>query len=152
MSENTRKNAVAKQTKKDRYTAVLLSQIAGLIIVLLVFNFFIKKEENAYNRLIASINHELFTVRDIAETVRDYFSAENAWKVSGSNIVAADDEDTESADNGSDEMLTGTGGDDLKVYEAEENTSFAPINQLLLPWHLLKTADILHISDIVSIP
>lgn len=122
MSENIRKNNAEAKTKKDRYTAVLLSQIAGLIIVMIVFNVFIKKDESACSQLMSLINQEIFTVRDIAEAVRNYFTDENEWLVSGSRVVI----NSEETQNTEDE-LTGSGGEDLKLYEAEKNTSFAPI-------------------------
>ena len=122
MKESTRKNNPEIKAKKDRYSAVLLSQIAALIIVLLTFNIFIKKDETAYRQMMSYLNQELFTLSDIAEAVKGYFSSENAWKVSGSNVIV-----TENSASDNDETLTGTGGDDLELYEAVENTSFAPI-------------------------
>ncbi len=131
MNENTRKKDNDNKTKKDRYTAVLISQIAGLIILMLTFNLFIKKDESAYNRLMSYIGEELFTVRDIAETFKDYFLSENSWAVSGDNVTLSVPESQETTEETieetTEEILTGTGGDDLKLYEAADNTSFAPI-------------------------
>ena len=121
MKENKAKKCTDNKAKKDRYTAVLFSQIAGLIIVTLTFNFFIKRDDSAYRQMMSYLTQELFTLTDIAETVKNYFSSENAWKVSGSNVVV--DENSKAGR----ETLTGVGGDDLKLYEAAENTSFAPI-------------------------
>lgn len=127
MNESPRKNSGDKTAKKDRYTAVLISQIAGLIIVLLAFNLFIKKDEGAYARLKNYIGNELFSVRDIAETVKDYFSRNNVWVVSGDNVIVSDADTDNSADEAQTELFQGAGGEDLTLYEAARNTSFAPI-------------------------
>ena len=66
---------------------MLISQIAGLIIVMLVFNLSVKRDESAYKLLLSYLNQELFTVRDIAETVKNYFSSDNSWAVSGDNVT-----------------------------------------------------------------
>ncbi len=131
MNENVRKKDVGNKTKIDRYTAVLISQIAGLVIIMLVFNLSVKKDESAYKMLLSYLNQELFTVRDIAETFKGYFSSENSWAVSGDNVTLYKPESQETSEETTEktteDILTGTGGDDLKLYEAADNTSFAPI-------------------------
>ena len=130
MNENARNKGNDNKPKKDRYTAVLISQVAGLIIIMLVFNLFIKKDENACSQLLSYLNQELFTISDIAETIKDYFSTNNIWAVSGSNVTVISDEaassDTETTTNAY-ETTEAMGGVDLKLYQAAENTSFSPI-------------------------
>ncbi len=139
MNETSRRNITEiKEKKKDRYTAVLISQIISIVILLLTFNFMVKPNENAYAQLKALLNEELFTIGDIAQTVKVYFEGENTWAVSGDNVTIIDDTDlhsaeeattseTETSEAETTENLTGTGGEDLELYEAAENTSFGPI-------------------------
>ena len=77
MNENTRKNAEIKSKTKDRYTAVLVSQIIALIIMLLTFNLAVKNSDKVYADFQSLLKQELFTVSDIIETVKDYFSGNN---------------------------------------------------------------------------
>ncbi len=139
MNEALRKNSPQpKEKKKDMYTAVLISQIVSAIILLLTFNFAVKHNSEAYTQLMEILGRELFTVGDIAESVKSYFSAENTWAVSGDNVTVADDtaaysaEKTAASENEGTEIettenFTGAGGEDLELYEAAANTSFAPI-------------------------
>ncbi len=138
MNETQRKlSPRPKEKKKDRYTAVLLSQIISAVILLLIFNFTVKSNTESYTLLKEILAREIFTVGDIVESVKNYFTAENTWAVSGDNLTVIDDtaahptgettahsKETEFAIT---ENLTGTGGDDLEIYEAAANTSFAPV-------------------------
>ena len=138
MNESVRKTSDSKSKTKDRYTAVLISQIVSVIILLLTFNFFIKPNEAAYSNLKEFLSLELFTMDDIAETLKSYFGNENAWSVSGDNVTVisttqeVSDEDiteaeAEIAETETSVNPTPMGGEDLEVYEAADNTSFAPI-------------------------
>ena len=138
MNESARKTADSKSKTKDRYTAVLISQIVSVIILLLMFNFFIKSNEAAYSNLKEFLSLELFTMDDIAETLKSYFGNENAWSVSGDNVtvistteeVSAEDlteVEAEIAETETSVNPTPMGGEDLEAYEAAANTSFAPI-------------------------
>jgi murein DD-endopeptidase MepM/ murein hydrolase activator NlpD len=123
MNENTRKNSETKAKQKDRYTIVLASQIIALIIMMLTFNLFVRSNDKAYADFKSLLNRELFTVGDIIETVKDYFSLADIWAVSGSNVTMVSG--TSSA---SEEVISdAAGGEDLNIYQATENTSFAPV-------------------------
>ena len=127
MNETTRRNKQTAPTrKKDMYTAVLISQIFSLIILLLTFHLTIKPNETALGNLKSLLNEELFTMSDISETLKQYLTAENTWAVSGDNVTIID-ESQAYPDEQTTEALTGQGGDDIEVYEAAANTSFSPI-------------------------
>ena len=121
-----RNNQTAKIPKKDRYTAVLISQIFALIILLLTYHFTVRPNETAKSYLDSMLTQELFTMSDISETLKNYFTSGNIWAVSGDNVTIVDESQAYPADEVS-ESLTGQGGDDIEVYEAATNTSFAPL-------------------------
>ncbi len=142
MNEKTLKKATAKDKKKDKYSAVLISQIIGIIILILTFSLTVKNKESAYSQLKDLLSKELFTMGDIVSTVKEYLSADNSWAVFGDNVsfVYKDDEDlaTEESTSASateekttedtaGTTLTGSGGEDLEIYKAADNTSFSPI-------------------------
>ncbi len=130
MNESTRKNTDSKSKSKDRYTAVLVCQILALIIMVLTFNLFVKGDDKSYSQLQSLLKQELFTISDIAETIKNYFSGSNSWAVSGSNVTIVSDDNSNSTDEIAVFAETTTepmGGEDLELYEAAENTSFAPI-------------------------
>lgn len=127
MNETNRRNSMpTKEHKKDMYTAVLISQIFSLIILLLTFHLTIKPNETALGNLKSLLNEELFTMSDISETLKQYLTAENTWAVSGDNVTIIDESQSNPADEVS-ESLTGQGGEDIEVYEAATNTSFSPL-------------------------
>lgn len=134
MNEKTQTKSTEKVKKKDRYTAVLISQIVAVIILMLTFTLTVKNNETALAELKALLSEERFTVGDIVSTIKGYFSADNSWEVFGDNVSFVYDESTEATSsattsgvNAEDETLTGSGGDDLEIYEAADNTSFSPI-------------------------
>ena len=140
MNEKNQKTAAAKEKKKDMYTAVLISQIVGVIILMLTFTLTVKNNESACNELKTILGEEKFTLGDIVSTVKEYLSADNSWAVFGDNVSIADEEASEpvettesskademTSDESSDMLLTGSGGEDLEIYEAAHNASFSPI-------------------------
>lgn len=138
MNDNLRKNSSEpKEKKKDMYIAVLVCQIISVIILLLTFNVFVKPNEVSYTRLREMLNLNLFTMSDIAETLKSYFDKDNIWAVSGDNVTviydAAESQVEETTKTEYDEAelttqtLAGVGGEDMEIYEAAANTSFAPI-------------------------
>lgn len=136
MNSKTQKSNTSKDNKKDRYTAVLVSQIIGVIVMLLTFNLAVKGNHTAFAELNTLLSQELFTVSDIAETIRQYLGSETIWAVSGDNITYVSGENikepmtetTDVTDEDKEALLTGSGGEDLKIYEAAKNTSFSPIS------------------------
>lgn len=140
MNESPRRNIGETSTKKDRYTAVLISQIIAIIILLMTYNFTVKTDVSARDRLFKMLSEELFTVSDIADTIKNYIGGDNAWLVSGDNVTVyeptSDEYSAEEATNEpqseitSDELstsFTGMGGDDIEVYRASEIASFSPL-------------------------
>lgn len=138
MNEASRKNSTQPEViKKDRYTAVLISQIISAIALILIFNITVKPDADAYSELKEILSNELFTIGDIAESVKEYFTAENIWAVSGDNVIVINDavhsaektaaETTKASESDTTDNLTGAGGEDLEIYEAVTNASFAPI-------------------------
>lgn len=138
MNDNLRKNSSEpKEKKKDMYIAVLVCQIISVIILLLTFNVFVKPNEVSYTRLREMLNLNLFTMSDIAETLKSYFDKDNIWAVSGDNVTviydAAESQVEETTKTEYDEAelttqtLAGVGGEDMEIYEAAANASFAPI-------------------------
>ena len=135
MNSKTQKSNTAKNNKKDMYTAVLVSQIIAVTVLLLTYNLTVKGNDTASAELKTLLSQELFTVSDIVESVKSYLSSETLWAVSGDNVSyvyneKADEtttEVTDEADTPQEPLLSGSGGEDLKVYEAASNTSFSPI-------------------------
>ena len=148
MNEKSKIKSQSKNTKKDMYTAVLISQIMGVIILAITFSLTVKNNESSYNYLKGILSEEKFTLGDIVSSVKEYLSADNSWAVFGDNVSVphneskADTTKERETDEFSDEdleetvpteasqlneALTGTGGEDLELYEAAENTSFSPI-------------------------
>ena len=127
MNETIRKNnQTAPKRNKDMYTAVLISQIFSLIIFLLVFHFTVRPNDEALSYLKSVLSQELFTMNDIAETIKQYFASDNSWAVSGDSVTISD-ESLSYPDEQVSEDLTGQGGVDVEAYEAAANTSFSPI-------------------------
>ena len=158
---------MAKEKKKDMYTAVLISQIVGVIILMLTFSLTVKNNESAYASLKGLLSEEKFTLGDIVSAVKGYLSADSSWAVFGDNVSFVYDEKEETTTDGkvtepieketdteeyqteetateevssgekssqeassvktAQELLTGSGGEDLEFYEAADNASFAPI-------------------------
>ena len=136
MNSKTQKSNTAKDNKKDRYTAVLVSQIIGVIVLLLTFNLTVKGIDTASAELKTLLSQELFTVSDIVESVKSYLSSETLWAVSGDNVSYVYNEEsdeiatevTDASQTTEDALLTGSGGEDIKIYQAAENTSFSPVS------------------------
>ena len=134
MNEKIQKKTTTKEKKKDMYTAVLISQIIAVGILMLIFNFTVKGNDTAYSQLKEILSEEKITMGDIVGAVRQYLSADNSWAVFGDNVSYVYDESDEetavqpTAESTQEETtLTGSGGEDLELYEAADNTSFSPI-------------------------
>ena len=135
MNEKTQKRPAEKTKKKDMYTAVLIAQIISVLILMLIFNLAVKNDETASNELKAIFSEEKFTMGDIISTVKGYFSADSSWEVFGDNVSyvynESDETDTTVTSAQSavveETLLTGSGGEDIEIYEATENASFSPL-------------------------
>ena len=134
MNEKSQKKTATKTPKKDMYTAVLVAQILSVLILMLTFTIMVKNNEITLGELKAILSEEKFTMDDIISTVRQYLSADNSWAVFGDNVSYVYNEngeaDTTEATVQSkieeETLLTGSGGEDLELYEAADNTSFSP--------------------------
>ena len=135
MIENSQKKTTAKEKKKDMYAAVLIAQIVSVLILMLTFTLTIKNNGTALSELKGILSEEKFTMGDIVSTIKGYFSADNSWAVFGDNVSCIynenDELDTTEVTSESqieeEASLTGTGGEDLEIYEAADNTSFSPL-------------------------
>ena len=131
MNEITQKQPSAKDKKKDMYTAVLVSQIIAVVLIMLTFSLSIKSNDTAYSSLTELLSQEKFTMGDIASAIKEYIGSNTYWAVSGDNVTCVADEavDTVSTDKSEVEeiTLTGAGGEDIELYEAADNASFSPV-------------------------
>lgn len=138
MNQRTQKKAVTKEKKKDMYTAVLICQIVAICFIMLTFFLTVKSDRASYIEFNELISQELFSTEDIITSVKTYFLDSKSWAVSGDNVVYLPDEadaeeksedvaSSEISDEIAEEELNGVGGDDIKLYEATDITSFAPI-------------------------
>ena len=139
MNERHNKIASNPAKKKDMYSGVLICQIVAVCVLLLSLFLTVKGNESSYSQLKALLTEELFTTEDIISNVKTYFFDNKSWAVSGNNVVYLPDESKNvSATNNSaseasqdkisdEEYLSGVGGEDLKLYQATDITSFAPI-------------------------
>lgn len=152
MKDAVNKNIKADEKKKDYYTPVMIWQIIGAVILFLFYSLFISSSSDKKAELLSYLNNELFSTNDIVSAVKGYFSSDGTWEVFGSLVTVKDSEEengnttdfnTATTVNSTDESTTkeestsvnedttsnlfGTGGDDLEIYEAASNTSFAKI-------------------------
>ncbi len=143
MNERNNKKIALKVQKKDMYSKVLVCQIIAVCCFVLVFLFAVRVNETSYSELKTLLSQELFSSEDIISGVKTYFFDNKSWAVSGDNVVYLPDEDSGADSTGeslpdttqisrqedpvTDEALSGTGGEDLKLYQATDITSFAPI-------------------------
>lgn len=154
MKDTANKNK-AEEKKKDYYTPVMLCQIIGAVVLFLFYSLFISSSSDKKAELLSYLNKELFSTNDIVSAVKGYFSSDGTWEVFGSLVTVKDsgeengdttDLNTTATVNSTNEStnkeestdvsedttsdftnLSGTGGDDLEIYEAASNTSFAKI-------------------------
>lgn len=133
MNERTQKKSTENSAKKDRYSAVLICQI--IVVCLIAFCFFLTVRGNtlAYSQLKKLLSQELFTISDMASAAKSYFEEGNSWAVSSDNAVylpkttVLNEDVSEAAETSTQESLSGVGGEDIKLYQATDITSFAPI-------------------------
>ncbi len=141
--QNETKRRKEEEKKKEYYTPVMVSQIICALLLFIIYFFFIASSDNVKNEFQSFLGKELFDTADVISTVRQYLSGDGAWAVFGDSVVYTDEEETTleektettaqnethegRADAAGTAELSGTGGDDLTVYEAANNTSFAEI-------------------------
>lgn len=139
--ENKKRNE--EKNKKDYYTPVMVCQIICALLLFAVYFFFIASSEGVKSEFNSYMSRELFDTADMVSALKQYLSTDGAWAVFGDSVLYTDEEETtleektqttvqNEADEGQTDAvgttkLSGTGGDDLTVYEAADNTSFAEI-------------------------
>lgn len=134
-----------KEKKKDYYTPIMICQIVLSTILFLIYFFAISPSEKLKEELLYYINDEMFETSQIIQSVKNYFTSDGTWHVFGGTVTmsasnettSGEDENYSSADNEKTENneqstpdfseLNGTGGDDLEIYQAADNTSFAKL-------------------------
>ena len=138
MNERIQKNSAEKTEKKDRYSVVLICQIVAVCFLSVSFFLTVKGNSESYEQLKILLSRELFSVSDIVSSVKTYLGGDNPWAVSGDNMVylptqvekPENEVVTDTQENTSEinqEILNGVGGEDIKLYQATDITSFAPI-------------------------
>ncbi len=137
--ETKRKKDDEKEKKKDYYTHVMICQIVLTGLLFLLYSVFVSPSDSAKNELLSRLNNEMFDTAELISAAKDYLSDGGAWAVFGDNVTYESTETTkteetdvrkqEAAREITDETtaanLSGTGGEDMKIYEAAKNTSFA---------------------------
>lgn len=124
MSQQKKTKADKKQG--DGYAAVLICQIITAIILFVLFSVLIKPYEALNSIVTKYICEEKLNISSVVTAVGDYFSSENNWQVFSHNAPTGesslnDDISPSTSDS------AGRGGDDIELFRAEENTSFAPL-------------------------
>lgn len=126
------------EKKKDYYTLVMVCQIIFAAVLFLLYSLFIAGSESKKNELLYYLCEEKFATKEIVASIKDYFSSDGTWEVFGNSVTRENQDEREdekedsttTENNVTDTELTtlnGTGGDDLTIYEAAKNTSFAHI-------------------------
>ena len=110
------KEKVKNEKHKDYFSRTVTCQCVSAVIIFLVWYFLVCPSSTAKAQLDELLGKELFSVHTVVSLISDYFNDDGTWQVSSDNIVTYTVEDEE---------LTGTGGADMNLYEAAENTSFA---------------------------
>ncbi len=137
--ETKRKKDGEKEKKKDYYTPVTVCQIVLIGLLFLLYSVFVSPSDSAKNELLSHLDNELYDTSELISAAKDYLSDGGAWAVFGDNVsyentqtAKVDETNTrkeettvESADETTAADLSGTGGEDMKIYEAAKNTSFA---------------------------
>ena len=121
-----------QENKKDRYTTVTVCQIITSAIIFMIYMFIICVSAEAKEEFNYYFSSELIDTYGIVSAVKEYISSQGVWQVSGSNVVYSQDggeNEYETAQvttaETENENLNGIGGDDLEIYQAADNASFA---------------------------
>lgn len=121
MREKTNNKTDKTAVVTDYYCKVMLCQVITAAALFLLYFIVISPSQKVKDEFIALLNEELWNTYGIIETVKDYFTSEGAWQVSGTNVTFSDVAES------TDTTLVGVGGEDIEIYEAAQNTSFAAV-------------------------
>lgn len=155
MKDNTSQKKESKKTKTDYFTKLMLLQSFLAAVIFALFFFLSAEDGSDFRRDYEKFSSwEIFDTLDALETVKEYFSSNASWAVFGDQVLYSENEEsitdggveTSSAvdeseasettvgqesdtDHQSDqtEEANGQGGEDLQIYKAQANTSFAPV-------------------------
>ena len=119
--EKNDKNKEKKSLKKDYYTLVMVCQVISAVMLFLVYLLIICASGDVKREFLTLLGTELWDTNGIIETVKNYFAHEGAWRVIGGNVTYVAETEVLTT------SLTGTGGEDIEIYEAANNASFAPL-------------------------
>lgn len=145
MSKDFSKASESNQKKRDYYTFVMICQIVLSALLFIIYFFAISPSEKLKQELLYYINDEMFDTSQIIQSVKSYFTSDGTWQVLGSSVSMSNSNETtkakdeaysetesEKLDNNEQDTaefseFNGTGGDDLEIYQAADNTSFAKL-------------------------
>lgn len=119
MQEKTNNTTDKKTVKKDYQSKIMFCQVITATALFLLYLLVISPSQKVKDEFLSHLNQELWDTYGMIETVKEYFTSEGTWQVFGTNVTFADE--TEAADT----TLIGVGGEDIEIYEAAKNTSFA---------------------------
>ena len=141
--QDENKKRIEEKKKMDYYTPVTVCQIICALLLFVIYFFFVASSESLRSEFNGYMSRELFDTADMVSALKQYLSTDGAWAVFGDSVLYTDEEETtleektqttvqNEADEGQTDAvgttkLSDTGGDDLTVYEAADNTSFAEI-------------------------
>lgn len=143
MKDSVQTKKAKKEEKKDYYTMVMICQIIWAGLLFLIYITMISPSQKAKSELMDYIGNEMFDTSQIIASVKSYFSSDGTWQVFGNSVTLKNEkentasqkennsepttEETTKAnmENTTYSQLNGTGGEDLEIYQAAENTSFA---------------------------
>ncbi len=120
MKENTQNKKVKNGDKKDCYTPVTVCQIITAAVLFGLYLLIISPSQSLKTELLSHLGEERWNTYGIIASVKEYFLSGGTWQVSGSNVSFVSEEEPSSAPSG-------TGGEDIEIYKAAENASFAPV-------------------------
>ncbi len=141
--ETKRKKDDEKEKKKDYYTPIMICQIVLAGLLFLLYSVFVSPSDSVKNELLSHLDNEMYDTSEMVSAAKNYLSDGGAWAVFGDNVTyentelttAEETEITKRQEQNKTESeaqsettaadLSGTGGEDMKIYEAAKNTSFA---------------------------
>ncbi len=118
MQKNT--STENKSVKKDYYSRTVICQIISAGVLFLIYLLIISPSQKVKDEFLSYLSEEKWDAYGIVSAVKEYFTSEGTWQVFGNNVTFAAEAETT-------EALSGTGGEDIEIYEAAENTSFASV-------------------------
>ncbi len=125
-NSNNKKKGEAAAASKDYYSRVIIWQIILSVLLFCLFRCFVLPDQALNGEISEKLGAETFDTREIVSVIKNYFTSEGSWAVFAENVtyISGEKESTTSASEAT-EVFDGTGGEDIDIYEAADNTSFA---------------------------